>query len=277
MTSVGVSLSQAHPSRIEELAVAADTFGFESVWLGEHLVFPLDSRGELVRGEEHAVKPTTPVFDVCAYLSWLAARTMRVRLGTFVYLLGLRHPFAAARAFATLDHVSGGRAEAGVGAGWLEAEWAAAGLDFATRGRRLDEAIDVCGRLWTEPVIEHHGEFFDFPPVSFEPKPVQPRLPVHIGGESAAALRRTARVADGWLGMVHTPGSVIAQVRRLRRFEEEAGRARPPATVTVFGAIDADQPLAAWEDAGVSRLIVAPWTRSRDAVRAIEVLAERIF
>lgn len=277
MIRVGVSLSQAHPSRIEELAVTADRLGFESVWLGEHLVFPMDSRGELVRGEQHAVKPTTPVFDVCAYLSWLAARTTRVRLGTFVYLLGLRHPFAAARAFATLDQVSGGRAEAGVGAGWLEAEWAAAGLDFATRGSRLDEAIDVCTRLWTEPVIEHHGKFFDFPPVAFEPKPVQARLPIHIGGESAAALRRTARVADGWLGMVHTPGTVTAQVRRLRRFEDEAGRAKPPATVTVFGVIDADQPLAAWEDAGVSRLIVAPWTRSRDAARAIETLAGQIF
>jgi probable F420-dependent oxidoreductase len=277
MIQVGVSLSQAHPSRIEELAVTADQLGFESVWLGEHLVFPMDVHGELVRGEQHTVKPATPVFDVCAYLSWLAARTTRVRLGTFVYLLGLRHPFAAARAFATLDYVSGGRAEVGVGAGWLETEWAAAGLDFASRGRRLDEAIDVCTRLWTEPVIEHHGEFYDFPPVAFEPKPVQARLPIHVGGESEAALRRTARVADGWLGMIHTPGTVTVQVRRLRRFEDEAGRPEPPATVTVFGVIDADHPLAAWEDAGVQRLIVAPWTRSRDAAAGIRALAEQIF
>jgi probable F420-dependent oxidoreductase len=277
MIRVGVSLSQVHPSRIEELAVTADGLGFESLWLGEHLVFPMDMRGELVRGEEHAVKPTTPVFDVCAYLSWLSARTSDVRLGTFVYLLGLRHPFVAARAFATLDIVSGGRAEAGLGAGWLETEWAATGLDFGTRGRRLDEAIDVCRALWCEPVIEHHGEFFDFDPVAFDPKPVQAQLPVHIGGESPAALRRAARVAQGWLGMRHTPGSARSQVARLRRFEDEVGRSGAPVMATVIGDVTADQPLEVWEEAGVDRLIVAPWTRSRDAVSGVEKLAREIY
>jgi len=277
MVQVGVLLSQAHPSRVEELAVAADGLGYESVWLGEHLVLPMDVHGELIRGEQHHVKPTTPIFDVCAYLSWLAARTTQVRLGTFVYLLGLRHPFVSARAFSTLDHVSGGRAEVGLGAGWLETEWSAAGLEFASRGRRLDEAMAVCRSLWADPVVEHHGEFYDFPPVAFEPKPVQSELPVHVGGESPAALRRTARSADGWLGMIHTPQSVVGQIRRLRQFEDEAGRTRPPATVTVIGTVDRTQPLSAWEDAGVDRLIVAPWERSRDAVASIESLADRIF
>ncbi|HVW45327.1 MAG TPA: TIGR03619 family F420-dependent LLM class oxidoreductase [Amycolatopsis sp.] len=277
MIRVGVSLSQVHPSRMEELAVTADGLGFESLWLGEHLVFPMDMRGELVRGEKHNVKPTTPVFDVCAYLSWLAAKTSDVRLGTFVYLLGLRHPFVAARAFATLDIVSGGRAEAGLGAGWLETEWAAAGLDFSTRGRRLDEAIDVCRALWSEPVVEHHGEFFDFDPVAFEPKPVQARIPVHIGGESPAALRRAARVAQGWLGLRHTPESARSQIARLRRFEDEAGRSAAPVQTTVIGDVTVDQPLQAWEEAGVDRLIVAPWTRSRDAVRGLEKLAREIY
>ena len=128
----------------------------------------------------------------------LAAHTTTIRLGTWVYVLPLRHPFAAARSFATLDVLSGGRAEVGVGVGWLEGEFAAAGVDFASRGRRTDEALEVCRRLWSEPTVEHHGEFFSFPPVAFEPKPIQrpwPRL--HVGGESPAALRRAARFGGG--------------------------------------------------------------------------------
>ena len=113
----------------------------------------------------------------------------------------------------TLDIVSGGRVEFGIGASWLEEEWVAAGLDFATRGRRVDEAIAVCQRLWAEPEVEHHGEFFSFPPVAFEPKPVQrPHPPVLVGGESKAALRRAARDADGWIGMGHTFESAAAQI-----------------------------------------------------------------
>src|SRR5256714_10889599 len=156
------------------------------------------------------VPPSTPVFDVFAYLSFLAGRTSRVRLATHVYNLGLRHPFIGARAVQTLDIVSGGRALFGIGASWLESEWDAVGLDFHTRGRRVDEAIAVCKHLWTEETIEHHGEFFDFGPVMFEPKPVQkPHPPVLVGGESPGALRRTARYGDGWIGLDHTPESVL--------------------------------------------------------------------
>ena len=127
------------------------------------------------------------------YLSFLAGKTERIRFGTHVFNIGLRHPFVTARSVATLDIVSGGRAEFGVGASWLEAEWDAVGLDFKTRGRRVDEAITVCQRLWSDSVIEHHGENFDFGPVMFEPKPVQsPWPPMHIGGDGAAALRRAA-------------------------------------------------------------------------------------
>jgi probable F420-dependent oxidoreductase len=214
------------------------------------------------------------VFEAGAYLSWIAAQTTQIRLGTFVYLLGIRHPFVGARAFATLDVLSGGRAEVGVGAGWMVNEWEAVGLDPRSRGRRLDEAIDVCRRLWTEEVVEHHGEFFDFAPVMFEPKPVQrPHPPIVVGGESDRALRRAAR-ADGWIGMSHTPESVRPQVERLRRYEAEAGRADRPVTVTCMGTVTDPGDVARWEEAGVDRLIVVPWTRSRDAVDGLRRFAD---
>lgn len=275
----GMTFGQLNPKYFAPAALAADRLGFESAWLPEHLVLPLAMSGQLVPGEEHPpIPPSTPVFDAAAYLAWIAAQTTQIRLGTFVYLLGLRHPFVGARAFATLDIVSGGRAEVGIGAGWLVTEWTAAGLDPKTRGRRLDEAIDVTRRLWTEDVIEHHGEFYDFEPVMFEPKPIQqPHPPLVIGGESDRALRRAAQRCDGWIGMAHTPESVVAPIAKLRAFEDEAGRADRPVQVTVMGGVEHRTDIERWEAAGVDRLIVVPWTRSRDAVDGMTRFADDYF
>ncbi|CAN5156281.1 TIGR03619 family F420-dependent LLM class oxidoreductase [soil metagenome] len=272
---LGVTFGQLNPAYWEEVAVEADRLGFESVWLPEHLVFPLEIEGQLVPGEDHPpVPPTVPVHDVCAYLSYLAAKTTRVKLGTFVYLLGIRHPFVSARGFTTLDVVSGGRAICGVGAGWLTTEWRAAGLDPATRGARLDEAIEVVRRLWTEPEISHDGTHFPFEPVAFEPKPVQPGgPPILVGGESKRALRRAAKVGDGWLGMAHTPASAAERAADLRRLAAEADRESGAMSVTVMGEIEGVEEIGAWERAGVDRLIVTPWRRSREAVDGLRRVA----
>jgi probable F420-dependent oxidoreductase len=273
--AVGVALGRLHPAFHLELALEAERLGFESVWLPEHLVFPVDLAGSPFPGAEHPpVPPTTPVFDCFAYLAWLAGQTRRLRLGSHVYLLGLRHPFVSARAIQTLDCVSNGRALAGVGAGWLASEWRAAGLDFASRGRRLDEAMAVCRRLWTEPVVEHRGEFFRFEPVRFEPKPVQkPHPPLLVGGESPAALRRAARLGDGWIGLDHTPGSAAARVALLRSLRPEAGRSEAPFSVSVGGGLEGPDDLAAWGRAGVDRVIVSPWRRSREALDGLRRVA----
>jgi probable F420-dependent oxidoreductase len=273
-----LTFGQLNPAFFDEVAVQADALGFESIWLPEHLVFPVEMRGQLVPGEEHPPVPaSTPVFDAAAYLAYVAGRTEQIRLGTFVYLLGLRHPFIGARAFATLDVVSHGRAEVGVGAGWLETEWEAVGLDPRERGRRLDEAIAVCRRLWTEEVISHEGAMWSFPPVMFEPKPVQSPLPVVVGGESPRALRRAAELGDGWIGMSHTPESVKPQIERLRELEVAAGRADRPVKVTVMGEVAEDADIGRWESAGVDRLVVVPWRRSREALGGIDAFARRFL
>jgi probable F420-dependent oxidoreductase len=273
----GVALGRLNPAFFLDAAVAADELGYESVWLPEHLVFTAAMSRSPHPGETHPpVPPDTPIFDAFAYLSFLAGRTRRVRLGTHVYNIGLRHPFVAARAVQTLDIVSGGRAEFGVGASWLEEEWIATELDFTNRGRRVDEAIEICRLLWTAPVASYHGQYFHFDDVVFEPKPVQrPEPPVLVGGESRAALRRAARLAGGWIGMGHTFESAAVQIARLGRELEANHRSLEGFEVCVGGTVDSAADIERWESIGVTRLVVSPWRRSPDSVAGLTAFAAR--
>jgi probable F420-dependent oxidoreductase len=271
----GIPLGALNAHFHRDAADAAERLGFESVWMPEHLVLPVTMKGSPIPGDDHPpVPPTTPVFDAFGYLAYLAARCPSLRLGTHVYNLGLRHPFVAARAVQTLDVLSGGRVEFGIGASWLAEEWEAVGLDFHTRGRRVDEALAVCKRLWTDPEVEHHGEFFSFDAVAFEPKPVQkPWPPILVGGESAAALRRAARACDGWIGMGHTFETAAPQIAALRELLAEHGRADEGFQICLGGPVAGADDVARWEELGVTRLIVGPWRRSPDAVESMERFA----
>jgi probable F420-dependent oxidoreductase len=274
----GVALGALNAHFHVDATDAAERLGYESVWLPEHLVLPVRMSRSPHPGDDHPpVPPTTPVFDAFAYLGFLAGRTRHVRLGTHVYNLGLRHPFTAARAVQTLDVVSGGRVEFGVGASWLEEEWRAVGLDFDSRGRRVDEAIEVCKRLWTEPEVEHEGEFFRFDPVAFEPKPVQqPWPPILIGGESGAALRRAARAGDGWIGMGHTLETAAGPIARLHELRREYESETGPFQICLGGPVTSLDDVRRWEELGVTRLVVSPWRRSPDAVDRMHRFADLV-
>lgn len=272
--ALGALNSHFHVDATEE----AERLGYESVWLPEHLVLPVRMSRSPHPGDEHPpVPPTTPVFDAFAYLGFLAGRTRDVRLGTHVYNLGLRHPFISARAVQTLDLLSGGRLEFGIGASWLEEEWRAVGLDFDTRGRRVDEAIEVCKRLWTQPEVAHDGEFFRFDAVAFEPKPLQqPWPPILVGGESGAALRRAARAGDGWIGMGHTFESAAGQIARLRELRAESGRDAASFQICLGGPVNGADDVRRWGELGVTRLVVSPWRRSPDAVDGMRRFADLV-
>jgi probable F420-dependent oxidoreductase len=229
-------------------------------------------------GQDHPPIPADiPVFDALGYLCFLAARTERIRFGTQVFNIGLRHPFVTARAVATLDVLSGGRVDFGVGASWMEAEWRAVGLDFASRGRRVDEAIEVCRLLWAEPVIEYHGEFFDFDAVAFEPKPIQrPGPMLHIGGDGPAALRRAATMGDGWVPMNHTLDQIPGAVAKLAELRDRAGR-DGTVEITLSGRIETEDDISAYEAAGVHRVFVRPWRRTSEAIETIREFADRFI
>ena len=252
--------------------------GFESAWIPEHLVVPLDATGSPHHGADHPPIPSNvPIFDAFGVICHLAARTERIRLGTHVYNIGLRHPFVTARAATTADVLSDGRLALGVGASWLRSEWEAVGLDFDRRGARVDEAIAVCRRLWTEDVVEHRGEHFDFGPLQFEPKPVQPGgPPLHIGGDGAAALRRAATVGAGWMPMNHRLDELPRSLERLGELATGAGRTAP-IEVTLTGDVRTVDDVEPFAKAGVTRLIVRPWARSGEALAAIERFATEVL
>ncbi len=275
----GVALGALNPNFHLDATLEADRLGYESVWLPEHLVFTRTmSRSPHPGQDVPPVPPTAPIYDAFAYLAYLAARTEHVRLGTHVFNIGLRHPFTTARGVQTVDLLSNGRFEFGIGASWLEEEWDAAQLDFSTRARRVDEAVDVCKRLWTEETVSHRGEFFTFDDVVFEPKPVQkPWPPILVGGESRAALRRAARLGDGWIGMAHTPESAAGQVEALDALLVEHGRDRSSFEVVLGGPVASRDDVRRWEGLGVTRMIVSPWRRSPDAIDGLQRFADTVL
>lgn len=177
----------------------------------------------------------------------------------------------------TLDVISGGRLEFGIGASWLRAEWEAVGLDFDSRGRRVDESITVCQRLWSEDVVEHHGEFFDFGAVMFEPKPAHaPWPPLHVGGDGPAALRRAATVGDGWIPMNHTVEQIEVDARRIAQLREAAGRDGTVEITLGGGGLDADE-LRRWADLGIGRALVKPWQSTKGALEGLRRFADEVL
>lgn len=198
---------------IVQVAQKAEEWGLDSFWLSDHLLAP------------------SPELDVVATLALLASHTTRIKLGPSVFLLNLRHPLVAAKSFATLDYLSHGRMVMAVGTGANLADYAACGIPTEGRGRRLDEGIIILRKVWTEPGASFHGKFFDFENATIEPRP-EPRahndsgtIDIWVGGRSDAALKRTARFADGYFASFQTPHEFSSSMATVRAYAEQLGRA----------------------------------------------------
>lgn len=277
---VGIPLFLLRPDRIVGVARRAEELGFESVWMPEHLVFPtqIRSRYPYTADGVPPVNPGTPLLDPLIVLAQIAAVTQRIRLGTNIYILPLRHPLLTARLAVSVDVLSNGRLTLGVGAGWLAEEFQAVGVDFTKRGALTRECVRALRVLWTESEPEFHGRTYTFGALKFEPKPVQkPHPPIVFGGETDAALKRAAALGDGWYGVGHTPESAAAQIQKLRALLAEAGRGGESFEITVSAGetgLDRER-LARYAEAGVHRVVVLPWTRGREAEEKLAHLAER--
>ncbi|MEQ1890831.1 MAG: LLM class F420-dependent oxidoreductase, partial [Alphaproteobacteria bacterium] len=222
MVEVGVFITfngATPPEQNIALAQAAEERGFAALWVPEHVLFfeqyasryPYSEDGKIT-----GLNLKAGIMDPFIALTWLAAHTKRIRLGTAVALIPQREPIYTAKVVADLDYLSGGRVNLGIGVGWLKEEFDALGIPFADRGKRARECIKVMQTLWCDEVSQHKGELFNLPPSLQNPKPVQkPHPPMFFGGESEPALKRVADIGQGWLGASMMPEEMPAKLKRL--------------------------------------------------------------
>jgi probable F420-dependent oxidoreductase len=244
-----MSMSGLGARHYPEVAEAAEANGFDSIWMPEHLIFPVEMTPNYSYTPDGypPMHSDTPAFDPWVVLGGVATRTTNIKLATGVFILPLRHPISVARSIITLDRLSGGRVIAGIGVGWLPDEFEIVGEDFHNRGLRADEMIAIMRKLWSDETIEFHGRFYDIPPVKFLPKPVnkQQGIPIVVGGTSPGALRRAGRLGDGWIHHAQIRASLYSgepnpgindddfaeledHVGVIERHRREAGRAGQP-------------------------------------------------
>jgi probable F420-dependent oxidoreductase len=266
---IGIHLPQygrvAGPEAVARAARHAEALGFAGVWVSDHLVQPADQ-----------AYPSPYLYDPLVTLTWAGAVTEHVDLGTSVLVVPQHNPLELANALASLDHLSGGRVVAGVGVGWSAAEFAALGYDFSNRGRRTDEAIRVWRTVWRDDPASFEGEYVSFADLRVLPRPAH-EIPVWVGGSGAHAHRRAVELGDGFQLISLAPDEVAAPVARLRADRPEPGFVISLRTGWDPLGMDPDRirsEMAAYEDAGVSYAVCAPWrTTTDDWLRSMDGLA----
>lgn len=245
------------------LVERAELLGLECVWLADHVVTPLkfERRYPYAASGDPGFRAETPLVDVAVTLGYLAARTRHIRLGTGVFVLPMRNPFHVARSFAALQNLSGGRVVLGLATGWMAEEFDAIGVDFADRGSRADEMLDVMALLWSGEAVEFHGAHFDFPLVHFAGAPTQP-VPLVFGGHGPPALRRAAARGTGWFGPNLDLAATVVITKQIDQLRADAGRADEPFDhyVRLHGEISVDA-IHRYEDAGFEHLVFSPFNR----------------
>ena len=209
------------PDEIARLATAIEEIGYDEIDIFDHVI-----NGYPIPGRDPAPYPATmPLLEALVTLGYIAAVTERVGLGTEVLVLPQRQPVLAAKQFSTIDTLSGGRLRVGVGVGWQESEYDALGMDFHTRGRAMDEAIELMQACWRDETIEFDGNHFRAESMAMEPKPPQGGgIPLWIGGVSKAALRRAGRIGDGWMASGLLGEAAAGAIGVVKEAAERAGR-----------------------------------------------------
>jgi probable F420-dependent oxidoreductase len=270
------------PEYLRALGVTAEERGFHSLWMAEHVVlfddyasrYPYAADGRIpASGESGFLDP----FDALAFL---AAETKRIRLGTGICLVPQRNPVYTAKEVASIDWLSAGRFDFGVGVGWLAEEFRALGVPFDRRGDRCREYLEVMRRLWCDPVSTFSGAFYDLPPCRQYPKPVQhPHPPIYFGGESDAAIRRVADMGQGWYPFSLEPDALRERLAVLDRMLARRGRSRRDVQIAVCPYLKpADLDLVKrYRDLGVDQVILFVFGANPDDLRgALDHLAETI-
>lgn len=251
---------------VGELAGALESRGFESLFVCEHTHIPVSRRSQWSGGAE-LPKRYWHTLDPFVALTYAAAATRRLKLGTGILLLPQRDPIVTAKSVASLDHVSGGRFIFAVGGGWNVEEMENHGTRYDTRFKLLRERILAMKALWTQEEAQFHGELINFDPVWQYPKPKQkPYPPILLGGESDHTLKRVVEFCDGWFPRARGGWEPKSAVARLRQAAEQAGRDPASLSITVFAAPTDAAKLAVYREAGIERVLFEVPDSNRDDV-----------
>lgn len=283
--SIAMAFNEStEPAFIKDAVQMAEAKGVHGIWVPEHVLFfpdyastyPYSSSGRMPGDPEGLLDPFTA-------LTFIAAHTQRVRLGTGICLVPQRQPVYTAKMVADLDYLSGGRVDFGVGIGWLKEEFQNLGMDFQGRGSRTEEYLLAMKALWSEGISEFKGQTVNLEPCHFNPKPVQrPHPPIIFGGESDAAMRRVARLGDGWYGYDLTPEDLGRRLNSLDAALASTGRDRSQIQVVVgpnrhpvteqtlyqYASMGADQVVAPMFAGNLAKL-----EQRLDALRALQPAA----
>tara|TARA_B110000467_G_scaffold164892_1_gene196449 strand:+ start:7871 stop:8722 length:852 start_codon:yes stop_codon:yes gene_type:complete len=245
---------------VGELARAAEEVGFHSIWAVEHAVVPLeyastypyDDGGRLFKGASQL-----DISDPLIWLAFAAAVTTKIRLATGILILPQRNPLIAAKEIASLDRLSNGRIDLGIGVGWLREEFDALGVPFEKRGARTDEYLRAIRVLWSETEAEYHGEFVDFAPVYCQPKPTQSSIPILVGGHSDRAARRAGELGDVFFPAERPVETLVALHSAAKQYAEDAGR--DPSSIELWTSSNGDRKhLEQLIEVGVTQVMVPP-------------------
>lgn len=281
MNNIGISTFPTDYSvDIAILARRAEEMGFESLWVPEHPIIPVETSSPWAGSPDGVIpKVYADIVDPFVALGRASAVTNTLKLGTGICLVPERNPLLLAKEVATLDMYSGGRFLFGIGAGWLKEETEIMGGDFAHRWTQTREAVLAMKSLWTEVKSEYHGNYYDFPPVYSFPRSAQrPHPPVLLGGMARNVFRRIVRWGDGWMPNRVTPDDISAGRRTLNELAEEAGRDPASISISVFGQ-PADRALVEeLISAGADRVMIRVETADEDATNAqLDEIAEAVL
>ena len=242
------------------MAQLAEGLGFESLWTFEHAIVPVEYESKYPYSPDGkmGVGPDTNFVDPLIALTAIAASTKTIRLGTGVNILSQANPLYVAKQAASLDFVSNGRFELGVGIGWLREEFQAAGTPFERRGARFDDYIQAMRKIWSGEVVEHQSEFLDWTGFKSHPVPLQDPFPVVIGGTKGKAFERTARYGNGWFAPTASPDQLAPMLDELAKACADVGRDRSEIEVTAMWFPNPSDlsDVERYQDMGVSRLVV---------------------
>jgi len=265
---------------IAKLAQRAEEYGFESLWVPEHSILPVNTESPWPGSPDGKIpKVYADIVDPFIALSRASAVTTKLKLGTGICLVPERNPLLLAKEVATLDMYSQGRFLFGIGAGWLREETEIMGGDFAHRWSQTREAILAMKELWTTVGSEYHGKYYDFPPVYSFPRSVQkPHPPVFLGGMAKNVFKRIIDYGDGWMPNRVVPEDVQKGRATLDELAEAAGRDPKSIIVSVFGQQPDADLLKGFEAAGANRVMIRVETANEeDTLKNLHSIAETVL